>query len=275
MAAAILQPCWGALAVDRMALHQFEDGPVLGGSYEFLPGETAYFSCRIAGFQTLVKDKDREDERSAKLAWDLRVADPVGVLIDKLAQGRIESNLVREDKNWVPKFLVSFVIPPFAPSGTYRITAHIRDEVTAQEVTSTLEFKVRGHEVEPSDVLVARNFRFLRAEDDAGGLTTAIYHPGDTLWARFDIIGFKLGEKNKYTVDYGLAIENSAGKQLFSQPQAAEDSGESSYAKRYIPGVLSLHLDTNVAKGLYVLVVILRDQIGQQLREERQTFQVE
>jgi len=106
-------------------------------------------------------------------------------------------------------------------------------------------------------------------------LTTAIYHPGDTLWARFDIIGFKVGEKNKYTVDYGLAIENSAGKQLFSQPQAAEDSGESSYAKRYIPGVLSLHLDQNVAKGMYVLVVILRDQIGQQLREERQTFQVE
>jgi hypothetical protein len=39
--------------------------------------------------------------------------------------------------------------------------------------------------------------------------------------------------------------------------------------------VLSLHLDPNVAKGMYVLVVILRDQIGQQLREERQTFQVE
>ena len=139
MATALLPSCWGALAVDRMALHQFEDGPVLGANYEFLPGETAYFSCRIAGFKTLIKDPDREDERTAKLAWDLRVADPAGVLIDKLAQGRIESQLVREDKNWVPKFLVSFVIPPFAPSGAYRITAHIRDEVAAQEITSTLE----------------------------------------------------------------------------------------------------------------------------------------
>jgi hypothetical protein len=258
-----------------MALHQFEDGPVLAESYEFLPGETAYFSCRIAGFKTLIKDPDREDERTAKLSWELSVADPAGLLIDKLAQGRIESRLVREDKNWVPKFLVSFVIPPFAPSGMYRITAHIRDEIATQDIASTLEFKVRGHDVEPSDVLVARNFRFLRAEDDTGGLTTAIYHPGDTLWAKFDIVGFKLGPKNKYTVDYGLAVENSEGKQLFSQPEGAEDSGESSYPKRYIPGVLSLHLEGNVAKGKYVLVVVLRDQIGQQLREERQTFQIE
>ena len=29
------------LAVERLALHQFEDGPVLNATYEFLPGETA------------------------------------------------------------------------------------------------------------------------------------------------------------------------------------------------------------------------------------------
>jgi hypothetical protein len=275
LGAGLLPACWGALAVDRMALHQFEDGPMLGSNYEFLPGETAYFSCRLAGFQTFVKDKDREDNRTVKLAWDLRVTDPAGILIDKPAQGRIEAELVREDKNWIPKFLVSFVIPPFAPGGSYRITAHIRDEVASQEITGTLELRVRGHAVEPSDTIAAHNFRFLRAEDDSGGLTSPIYRPGDTLWARFDIIGFKLGDGNKYTVDYGLAIENPDGKQLFSQPEAAEDNGESFYPKRYIPGVLSLHLDATVAKGAYVLVVILRDQIGQQLKEERQPFQIE
>src|SRR5690349_2168729 len=44
------------LAVDRMALHQFEDGPVLDPGYEFLPGETAYFSCRLAGYKIETKD---------------------------------------------------------------------------------------------------------------------------------------------------------------------------------------------------------------------------
>jgi hypothetical protein len=258
-----------------MALHQFEDGPLLDANYIFLPGETAYFSCRIGGFQTFLKDKDKEDNRTVKLSWQLRIEDPAGVPIDKPSQGRIESELVKEDKNWVPKFLVSFVIPPFAASGSYHISAHIRDDVAAKEIDSTLDFKVRGHDVEPSDTLVARNFRFLRAEDDASGLTAAIYRPGDTLWARFDIIGFKLGEKNAYTVDYGLAIENSAGKQLFSQPQAAEDNGASFYPKRYVPGVLSLTLDPTVPKGSYVLVVILRDQVGMQLQEARQNFQIE
>jgi hypothetical protein len=258
-----------------MALHQFEDGPILGTNYEFLPGETAYFSCRIAGYKTAVKNPDREEDRSVRLVWDLRVTDPSGILVEKASQGRIQSELVHEDKDWIPKFLASFAIPPFAPGGTYHISAHIRDEVAAQEINATLDFKVRGHEVEPSATLAARNFRFLRAEDDSGGLTAAIYHPGDTLWARFDIVGFKMAEKNRYTVEYGLAVENPEGKQLFSQPQGAEDNGDSFYPKRYVPGVLSLHLDSNVTKGAYVLVVILRDQIGQQLHEERQTFQIE
>ena len=271
----LLPSCWGALSAERMALHQFEDGPILAADYDFLPGETAYFSCRIAGFQPFVKDKDREDNRTVKLTWQLRITDPSGVLIDKPSQGRIESDLVQEDKNWIPKFLASFVVPPFAPSGSYHISAHIRDEVAAKEVDSTLEFKVRGHLVEPSDTLTARNFRFLRAEDDTGGLTAPIYRPGDTLWARFDIVGFKLAEKNTYTVEYGLAVESAEGKQLFSQPQGAEDNGESFYAKRYVPGVLSLHLDSTVPKGDYVLVIILRDQVGKQLKEERQKFQIE
>ena len=34
----------------------------------------------------------------------------------------------------------------------------------------------------------------------------AVYQPGDTLWAKFDITGYKFGENNRFSVDYGLAI---------------------------------------------------------------------
>lgn len=39
------------LAIERIALHQFEDGPVLAANYEFVPGETVYFSCRLTGYR--------------------------------------------------------------------------------------------------------------------------------------------------------------------------------------------------------------------------------
>jgi hypothetical protein len=264
-------PSWGALAIERMALHQFEDGPVLESDYEFLPGETAYFSCRVSGYLT----KDDDLERHVKVSWDMRVLDPAGVLLDKPVTGKVEETLTSNDKNWYPKFLASFAIPPFAPSGTYRIPVHIKDEIGSKELSATFEFKVRGHVVEPSETLIARNFKFVHSDEDSNAMTAPIYHPGQMLWAKFDIIGFKLGDKNQYSVDYGLAIENGEGKQLFSQPNGAEDKGESYYPKRYIPGVLSLSLDSGVAKGTYTLVVILRDQVGKQLREERQAFQVE
>ncbi len=185
-------PAWGALAIDRLALHQYEDGPLLGPDYEFLPGETAYFSCRVSGFQTQLKEEDR----AAKVTWEMRVEDPNGALLQKPSSGKIEETLSSQDKTWIPKFLATFTVPPFAMSGVYKIPVHIRDEIAGKDVNATLEFKVRGHEVEPSDTLVARNFRILHSETETAA-TPPVFRPGDTLWAKFDIIGFKTAEGNR------------------------------------------------------------------------------
>jgi hypothetical protein len=67
------------VTIDRLALHQFEDGPVLAATYEFVPGETIYFSCRIGGYHIVKSDQ----EQSVKLAWQKRVLDPAGVPIEK------------------------------------------------------------------------------------------------------------------------------------------------------------------------------------------------
>ncbi len=259
------------LTIERIALHQFEDGPVLAPTHEFVPGETIYFSCRLTGY----KVEKKEDEQHVKLAWQMRVTDPSGMLIEKEKSGRFEDDVLPQDKNWMPKFLSSFVMPPFAPSGIYRIPVKVKDEFGGTEAGAELTFPVRGHEVEPSESLVARNFQFLRAEDDSVGLRTATYHPGDMLWARFDITGYKFGENNRFSVDYGLAVLTAAGQEVFSRPVAASESAESFYPQRYVPGMLSLSLDRNVPKASYTLLVTVRDQTGSQIWESRQAFQVE
>jgi hypothetical protein len=258
------------LAVERIALHQVEDGPILANTYEFIPGETAYFSCRLTGYQAAKKD----DDLVVKLSWEMRMLDPAGVPIEKDKSGRIEDVILPQDKNWMPKFLANFTVPSYAPGGTYHVPVKIKDEVGGTEVSAEVTFKVRGHEVQPSDTLVARNFMFLRGEDDRAGMREAVYHPGTMLWARFDITGFKYGDKNRFAVDYGLAVLRESGEKLFEQPIAAEDSKESFYPQRYVPGMLSLTLDQNVAKGSYILVVTVRDKVGNQTFEVRQPFQV-
>jgi hypothetical protein len=259
------------LAIDRIALHQFEDGPVLAPDYQFVPGETAYFSCRLAGYATLKKD----EKQTVNLSWTMRMLDPSGVPIRQNLSGNIQDEVLPQDKDWKPKFLASFVVPGFAPTGIYHIPVKVKDEVAGTEVSADLTFKVQGHDVTPSDTLTARNFAMLRAENDQFPMRNPVYRGGDRLWARFDIVGYKFGEGNKFSVSYGLAILDSTGKQLFAQPDAASDSRESFYPQRYVPGVLSLSLDPNVAKTNYTLVVTIEDKIGNQKFEIKQPFAVE
>jgi hypothetical protein len=261
-----------AVAIERAALHQFEDGPVLPPSHVFIPGETVFFSCRLNGYQMATTG---DEQRSVKLAWQIQVSDPAGVAVELPAAGRIEEPVLPQDKNWLPKFLHSFVVPPYAVGGAYRIAVHVKDEVGGTESASQLEVQVRGLEVEPGDTLVARNLRFLRSEDDGAPLDPAVYRPGEMLWARFEITGYKLADKNHYSVSYGLVVLKEDGEQVFAQPDAAADSKASFYPQRYVPGALSLSLNPGVPAGAYTLVVTMRDEVGQQAAEARGRFRVE
>jgi hypothetical protein len=264
------------LAVERIAPHQFEDGPLLAPSYEFLPGETAHFSCRLSGYQTKILDGDRQD---AKLSWHMEVRDPAGVLLEEPAQGRIDAELFPEDTKWLPKFLESFVVPPFAISGEYRITVRARDEIADAEVSGELKFRVKGHALDTSGVLTTRNVVFLSREDDSLGTRSAVYHPGGTAWVRMDVSGYKfadgIGEKNRFSISFGMALENADGKQLFSQPDAGTATDASFYPQRYSTGTLTLNLDKEMPAGAYTLVVAIRDKIGDQSYEVRAPFRVE
>lgn len=258
------------LTIERMAVHQYEDGPVLPDSYEFLPGETVWFSCRIAGYRA----QDEENAKHVKLTWHMRVTDGEGVPVARPDSGRIEDRLHPEDKEWRPKFLANFMIPAFAFGGTYKIPVTVKDELAGTEVSRTLELPVKGPAPFTADSLTIRNFRFLRNENDAVALQPPVYRPGTMLWARFDIAGYKLAENNRFDVGYGLAILGAEDKQLFAQPDAAQESKDSFYPQRWVPGALNLSLDANVAAGTYTLVVIVRDKLSATSTELREPFQV-
>lgn len=265
-------PAASKLTFERLALHQYEDGPLLAASHEFLPGETIWFSGRIAGFES----QPAGDNRNVKLSWQVRIADPGGVAVEPPKTGRLDESLRAQDKDWVPKFVVSFLLPSFIPGGNYHIPVTVKDELAGSEISGDLEFHVRAESFEPSASFVIRNFRFLRSENDAAALQPpVVYRPGATLWARFEMAGYKLAVNNKFSVNYGLAVLNAEGKELFAQPDAAAESKESFYPQLRVPGALSLHLDPNVPAATYTLVVTVRDQIGQQLAEQRETFRVE
>jgi hypothetical protein len=262
------------LEIEKFALRQFEDGPALPASHEFLPGETIYWSFRVHGFHVTKTENEAGDTEShMKLTWSVRATDPKDVPIEKERSGKVEARVFDQDKDWTPRAADSFVVPPFAPYGIYHATVTVKEE--SSEASSTLEFKVRGDKIEPSDTLIGRDVRFLRSESDGAPLKNPAYQAGDTLWVRFEITGYKFGEKNKFDVEYGLAILRANGETMFTQPVAAKETGESFYPQHYVPGVLSLGLNKDLPQGSYTMVITMRDKIGNQTWESREKFQVQ
>ena len=151
----------------------------------------------------------------------------------------------------------------------------MKDGLSNAESKRDIVFRVRGRKVEQSATLAIRNFRFLRSEDDLAPLKVAAYSAGSPVWARFEITGFKLGEKNAIDVEYGLAVFRENGQKLFEQPVAAGDREPSFYPKRFVPGALSLNLTPDIAKAPYTIELTARDKLGKQAETVKFTFTVE
>jgi hypothetical protein len=259
------------LSIENASLQTSEDGPSAAGGYAFVPGETIYFSCQLAGYLKV----EKEDKNTIFLSWSVEVRDPQGVLLVAPGQGIIEAPLAAEDRKWMPKARYFFAVPAFADSGSYHLRFRAKDENSKKEASSELAFTVEGRKVDPSDKLVIRNFRFLRTDEDKDPLQVPAYRPGDTLWTRFEMTGYRLAAQNAFDIDYGLAILNAKGDEVYSKLPAAEEKNQSFYPRRYTPGAISLEIPKEIPLGTYSIVVTARDHQGNQSTEIRQKFSVE
>lgn len=265
--------CSGAetpLRIERAALAQMEDGSPLPADSKFAVGETVFFSCRVSGY-----GRKGDEPPKVKLSWSMEARDPKGALIVPAIEGKIEAELAPEDKNWQPKIGRAIELPPLADAGTYRIVVKVRDEFGKQEAELSTPVAVRARAVEPSDSLTVRNFRFLRSEDDRDPLAVAAYRPGESVWARFDMTGYRLAEKNRFDIEYGLTVLRPDGGVTYREAKAAAEKDESFYRRRYTPGILSLTLPKDLAKGQYEIVLEVRDNADGAKFEMRRKFSVE
>ncbi len=257
------------LAIHRPFLHQYEDGPLLrGDEADFGAGETAFFSLDVSGYK-------KTDADHIRLAWEIKCTDPSGILVVAPASGKVDTDVSPEDRHWMPRIRQTIELPPLAPPGVYHVMAKVHDEVSGQSVDADVPFHVHGRSVETSDTLTVRNFHFYRSENDTEPLATAAYKPGDSVWARFDITGYKLGPENSFDVSYGLSEIRPDGKPGFSQPDAANLKDHSFYPQRYAPAGLSLTLPANVVKGPHTIILTVTDKIGNQKYEIPEKFDVE
>jgi hypothetical protein len=209
------------------------------------------------------------------IAYSVEAFDPQGVELNEPYKNEFSDEVTIEDKDWMPRIQTQLMIPPLAGSGTYKVVVKAEDLISKTTSQIEVPFEVRGRAVEPSDKVTVRNFHFYHDEAGKQPAEKAVFHAGQTMWTRFDIIGYKYGAGNKVDVSYLASIMLPDGKVLWTQPEPAAEQSQSFYPKRYISGEFSIDLRAGVKPGSYIVGVLVKDAVGNQSYESRQPFTVE
>ena len=256
------------LQIVKPVISQMEDGAPDPASFDHVPGETLYFTCRVAGYSKTAEEK-------IHLAYSVQAFDPKGVALTELYKNELSDEVSPQDKEWQPKIQTEIPIPPLVGSGEYKIVVKVEDLVAKSQAELPVPFRIRGRSVEPSNTLVVRNFHFFRREEDTEPLEKVAYRPGDGVWARFDITGFKYGPNNKIDVNYVTSVIAPSGKVLWTQSEPATEQTESFYPKLFVTASFGITLQSNMRPGEYTIAVQVKDAIGNQTCEAKGTFSVE
>jgi len=264
-----------ALLLVNPGVRQIEDGPPVPTGTQFVPGETVFYSVQVAGYTVAPSTPADPDKRKVRLSYTIDAYDPKGVKIVETVQSVLDTTVSEQDKEWKPKVRAEILLPPFAPPGKYKFVTKLTDDLSKQTASAETLFEVTGPTVESSAELTVRNFGFYRSEDDTKPIPVAAYRAGDTLFARFNMVGFRFGERNTIDLAYDVAVLNPEGKEIYAQPNAAVEKSFSFYPKPYVPGGMNLNLQPDMRKGQYTIVLTVHDFAGKQNYETRQTFSVE
>lgn len=255
-----------AFQIVKPILSQMDGGAPDPPGFEHTQGEIVFFSCRIAGYT-------KNENEKVQLRYSVQAFDPKGIPLDEIYKNEMTVEVSPQDKEWLPKISTSLALPPLAPPGDYKIVVRAEDILAKTSAELTVPFKLRGHAVEPSDSLIVRNFQFFRDEDHPA--EKAVYKPGDGVFAKFDIVGFKYGEHNKVDVSYLTSVIAPGGKVLWTQPEPAAEQSESFYPKLYVPASMGINLTRTIPAGDYIIAVTVKDAVGGGTYEAKFPFTIE
>jgi hypothetical protein len=242
------------LKLVRPVVSQLEDGAPFTGGQKPVPGETVHFSFFVEGYKV--------DAGKVRLTGHAQLFDPRGTAATAREELAIGTSLNEEDKEWKPKIRVEFPLPSIAPGGAWHIRYDAEDLQSGQKQSGETTFAVEGHAGDVPPALTIRGLGFYRGQSDETPLTTVAYRPGDIVWVRFEIAGYKYAEQNAIDVAYDVAVSNSEGRILFEQADAANEKSQAFYPQPWVPGEFNLSLQSTMSRGTYTLTVTARDGMG-------------
>lgn len=256
------------LRLANITFHDRQEGAAsIPEGYQYRAGELMFFSFRIGGY-TVKNDR-------ADLRWQLFATDSDGLLLFDIERGAIREEVTHADEQWLPRVALTLALPPQLAPGRYSLRILVSDELAGKSIEQTVEFQAGGRPIPRPDAFSILDAGFYRAETGGSPLNPAVYRQGDSLFFRFELAGFQLGEKNHFHVAYGVRLLRPSGNLLYEQPEAAEESGAPFYPQYLLLGGLRLDLSSDLTPGEYTFILSAEDRVGGRKVQQTLTFLVE
>ena len=256
------------LEIVKPVISQMEGGDPLPADWAHGAGETMFFTCRISGFA-------KSPEERIHIKYSVQAFDPKGVPLSEIYANEMKEEVGPQDKEWMPKIETQLDLPPIVRPGTYKIVIKAEDLVAKTTAETSVPFEVKARDVAASPTLLIRNFRWYHNEEEPNPMARPVYHAGDAMWMKFDMVGYKYGEGNKVDVSYVASLVLASGKTIWTQPEPATEQSDSFYPKPYISGEFGISLQKNFQPGTYTMAVAVKDAVGKQTYEGKFTFTVQ
>ena len=263
-----LAPAAEPLGVVQAVIAQMEGGEALPADFQHAPGETLFFTCRIAGFTKSAKEQ-------IHLKYSVQAFDPKGVALSEIYQNEMEEEVGPQDKDWLPKIETQVDLPAILRGGAYKVLVKVEDVLAKGSAELAVPFQVRAKDVPASATLTVHNFQWFHTDEEEKPMARPVYHPGDNMWMKFDMVGYKYGAENKVDVSYVASLVLASGKAIWTQPEPAVEQSASFYPKPYVTGGFGISLQKNFQPGTYTMSVAVKDAVGKQTYEGKFSFTVQ
>jgi len=257
-----------ALSIVFPTLSRSDDGVNEPSDTQHIGGELLFFTCRISNYS-------KSPEQKIHLSYSVQVYDPKGTALLELYKNEIAEEVAPQDKEWLPKISTQLELPPALLSGTYKVTVNAEDLISHAKAALDVPFKVQGHGIRVTPALSVQNMRYYRSEDDTVPMERPVYKAGDALWVRFDVTGYKYGDKNSVNLSYVFSVLGADGSAIWTAPQPIVEQSESVYPKPYVSGAFSIQVQSAVKPGEYAIGVKATDVTGKQTVDAKQPFTVQ
>lgn len=262
-----------SVSIINAGVQSSEDGPFVSSGHRFLPGDPVHATFQVSGFRSQKQNEDAA--RTMSVHYSAVLEDANAIPMAPPETGAVDTELSSEDKDWTPKRRVVFTIPSYVAAGKAQLHLIVEDVLGKSRVERSLPLTIGGVTVLEAQKLAVQNGQFFRTESSNEPLELPAFAPGDSVFLRFDMTGFKYGENNSYRLTYDLLVTRPDGKTYLRQLHAAELSASSFYPAQFLPGTVQVTTSRDSGKGKYALTLTIHDEVGKTSIETKAFFTLE